>query len=212
MDKENFFSSRIKHKSNTELQDYIDNKNNYQKDAVLAAMWELERREVVDNETQEHIHAFEIEDEEVKHRERISNLSTTGIPIPTVTWRPRMLHWTLDVLIVEFIMWMLFQFLWVEFFNLIHLIVFVAYYTISEFYFQKTIGKYATGTVVIDINGSKPDQKTIFLRSISRLIPLEPLSCIGLYSRGWHDILTQTFVVKLEDLKEFKNENHDKIA
>jgi len=215
MHKENFYSAKIKHKSNNELQDYIDNKSRYHKDAILAAMWELERREATDSVTQEHIKAFELKSEETKHREferdRISNLSNTGIPISTITWRPRLLHWTLDILIIEFIVWWLFQFLWLDFYNLIHLIVFVAYYAISEFYFQKTIGKYATGSVVIDINGNKPDQKTIFLRSISRLIPFEPLSCIGLFSRGWHDILTQTYVVKLEDLKEFKNGNDKKV-
>lgn len=40
----NFYSSKMLRKSIAELQKYIDNKSDYQEDAVLAAIWELEKR------------------------------------------------------------------------------------------------------------------------------------------------------------------------
>ena len=44
MMQENFFSKKIATKSDSELQNYIDNKTHFQEDAVLAAIWELEKR------------------------------------------------------------------------------------------------------------------------------------------------------------------------
>jgi len=41
---ENFFSSRMVSKSNSELQEYIENKSQFQEEAVLAAILELEKR------------------------------------------------------------------------------------------------------------------------------------------------------------------------
>ena len=38
----NFYSPKMLRKSVVELQKYIDNKTDYQEDAVLAAIWELE--------------------------------------------------------------------------------------------------------------------------------------------------------------------------
>lgn len=41
---ENFYSSKMLRKTVAELQKYIENKSDYQEDAVLAAIWELEKR------------------------------------------------------------------------------------------------------------------------------------------------------------------------
>lgn len=76
------------------------------------------------------------------------------------------------------------------------------YYFVSEVLLQRTIGKFATQTIVIDEYGNKPSKKAIFIRSISRLIPLEPLSCLG--ERGWHDTISKTFVVHVSEAKELK--------
>jgi len=41
---ENYYSKSMSHKSDKELQDYIDKKDDFQEDAVLAAILELEKR------------------------------------------------------------------------------------------------------------------------------------------------------------------------
>jgi len=44
MTKENYYSSRMAGISDSELQDYIDNNTLYDEEAILAAIWELEKR------------------------------------------------------------------------------------------------------------------------------------------------------------------------
>jgi len=48
----NFYSPKMLRKSVVELQKYIDNKTDYQEDAVLAAIWELENRAPLNPEIQ----------------------------------------------------------------------------------------------------------------------------------------------------------------
>lgn len=45
MTNKNFYSSKMLRKTLSELQNYIDNKSDYQEEAVLAAIWELEKRD-----------------------------------------------------------------------------------------------------------------------------------------------------------------------
>ena len=74
--------------------------------------------------------------------------------------------------------------------------VFIFYYTLLEFYFGKTVGKFFTHTSVISDNGKKPTFEKIIIRSIARLIPLEPISClIKDKAYGWHDNLSKTIVI-----------------
>jgi len=47
MTKENYFSKKMVNKTDNDLQDIIDNKSQFQEDAVLAAIWELEKRHKV---------------------------------------------------------------------------------------------------------------------------------------------------------------------
>jgi uncharacterized RDD family membrane protein YckC len=75
------------------------------------------------------------------------------------------------------------------------LVVLFFYYTIMELYFSRTFGKYFTKTVVIKHNGSKPKVKSIVIRTLVRLIPIEAFSFLSGNSRGWHDTLSVTYVV-----------------
>ncbi|RTY76133.1 RDD family protein [Flavobacterium sp. GSP27] len=75
------------------------------------------------------------------------------------------------------------------------LVILFFYYGLSEMYFSRTFGKYFTKTVVIKHDGSKPNMKSIIVRTVSRLIPLEPFSFLTA-ERGWHDTLSVTYVVK----------------
>lgn len=74
--------------------------------------------------------------------------------------------------------------------------VMIGYYTFMESVFGTTIGKLITGTKVVTRDGKTPSTKTIFLRTLSRLVPFEAFSFLGEDSRGWHDEWTDTWVVK----------------
>ena len=89
--------------------------------------------------------------------------------------------------------------------TLVLLLLYPAMYTFCEFKWQKTLGKFLTKTIVIDEYGNKPDLSTIIARSLIRLVPFEPISCLGDdYSNGWHDRWTKTWVVTEEELKILK--------
>jgi uncharacterized RDD family membrane protein YckC len=53
---------------------------------------------------------------------------------------------------------------------------------------------------VVKKDGSKPDIKTFLIRTLCRFIPLEPFSFLGAFPRGWHDTLSETYVVKRKRL------------
>lgn len=70
-----------------------------------------------------------------------------------------------------------------------------AYYIIMEIVFQKTLGKFITKTKVVTLNGQKPKEREIILRTFCRLIPFDHISF--LFSKnGFHDHLSRTKVIK----------------
>jgi len=75
------------------------------------------------------------------------------------------------------------------------------YYTVMEATTQRTIGKYISGTKVVMEDGSKPTIGTVLLRSLCRLIPFEAFSFFGDPSRGWHDTITNTYVIDVNRYK-----------
>ena len=58
----------------------------------------------------------------------------------------------------------------------------------------KSVGKFVTGTRAVREDLSPITWKDALLRSLCRLIPIEPLS--GLGGSPWHDNFTKTFVIK----------------
>ncbi len=75
-------------------------------------------------------------------------------------------------------------------------IVYSSYYLLFEFYTGKTIGKFITGTRVVNEKGGNATFNQILGRSLSRLIPFEPLSFFGATGRGWHDRFSKTYVIE----------------
>jgi uncharacterized RDD family membrane protein YckC len=73
----------------------------------------------------------------------------------------------------------------------------LAYYMILEGLTQRTVGKFVTGTIVVRADGSKPSFGQIVGRTFARIIPFEPFSFFGAVPRGWHDTLSDTYVVKI---------------
>jgi uncharacterized RDD family membrane protein YckC len=76
------------------------------------------------------------------------------------------------------------------------LLIVVGYYVLFEALFQRTPGKFITGTKVIAYGGGKPSFGQIVGRSFARLVPFEWFSFLG-GSGGWHDTWTRTRVVKV---------------
>lgn len=87
--------------------------------------------------------------------------------------------------------------------NYLPLIGFFGHFVAGEYYFQKTIGKFLTRSIVVNEWGEPPDFKTVVLRTLIRLVPLEPFSHLG-SDRGWHDRWTNTYVLRKEELKEIR--------
>ncbi len=76
------------------------------------------------------------------------------------------------------------------------LVVFLGYYIFFEAVFQRTPGKFLTGTMVLRSNGVKPTFGQVLGRTLARFIPFEPFSF--LFSElGWHDTLSGTQVVQV---------------
>lgn len=78
------------------------------------------------------------------------------------------------------------------------LLIFLAYYLLMEGFFSQTVGKMATRTIVVAEDGTKPSFKQILQRSFSRWIPFEAFSFFDKQSRGLHDKLAKTYVVKIQ--------------
>lgn len=70
------------------------------------------------------------------------------------------------------------------------------YYLVLEATLGRTLGKFVTGTKVVNGQGLKPSFSQILGRSLTRLIPLEGLTFLSRTRRGWHDRLPDTYVVR----------------
>lgn len=90
--------------------------------------------------------------------------------------------------------------------NVLYITSYILYYTLFEWFTNgKTIGKFITKTRVIKDNGDSIAFKDAFLRSIIRIIPLEPWICLLTdYSYGWHDRWTNTIVLPESEINNCK--------
>ncbi len=84
-------------------------------------------------------------------------------------------------------------------------VILIIYYSIIEIIFAQSLGKAVTKTMVVMHDGSKPDSGTILRRTFCRLIPLNHFSFLGNPSRGWHDSISDTYVVDKQKLEERMN-------
>jgi len=85
------------------------------------------------------------------------------------------------------------------------LVIWILYYGLTDMYFSRSLAKYFTKTVVVMQDGSKPGRTTIIKRTLCRLIPLDPFSFLGKTPRGWHDLISQTYVVKKAEFEKKKH-------
>ena len=83
-------------------------------------------------------------------------------------------------------------------------VILFLYYFLTETYFSRTFAKYFTKTIVVTKDGSRPNKRTISIRTLSRFIPLEALTFLGTNVRGLHDLFSDTYVVRKHDFNKKK--------
>lgn len=76
------------------------------------------------------------------------------------------------------------------------ILILFLYYFLTETYFSRTFAKYFTKTIVVTKDGSRPNKRTISIRTLSRFIPLECLTFLWGDFRGLHDLFSDTYVVR----------------
>jgi uncharacterized RDD family membrane protein YckC len=86
--------------------------------------------------------------------------------------------------------------------NIIAVIVMIIYYILTEGILGRSLAKFITGTIVVDENGEKPSFGILFQRTLCRLIPFDAFSFLGNSGRGWHDSISDTYVVDKKELEE----------
>lgn len=91
---------------------------------------------------------------------------------------------------------------------LIGVVMLIIYYSFFEILFARSIAKYITKTMVVMADGSKPSAGTIVKRTFCRIIPFNHFSFLGNSGRGWHDSISETYVVK-KDLLEQRMRIHN---
>ncbi|GAB2768153.1 putative RDD family membrane protein YckC [Hymenobacter luteus] len=79
--------------------------------------------------------------------------------------------------------------------QLLFILFSLAYYTVMEGLFGRTLGKMLTRTRVVTDEGTHPSFGTILKRSLWRFIPFDALSFLG-NAYGWHDSRSDTMVVR----------------
>jgi len=83
-------------------------------------------------------------------------------------------------------------------------LILFGYFFGFELFYQRTLGKLATGSIVVDEYGEPPGLRTIAIRTLIRFVPFEPFSFLG-SDRGWHDAWSHTYVLSLEEVETIQN-------
>ena len=88
------------------------------------------------------------------------------------------------------------------------IILSLLYFSTETLLKGRSVGKYITKTKVVLADGSNPSPIDYLKRSFSRVIPFEALSFLGAEGRGWHDTISNTYVVDIQKY-EAKLKTHD---
>lgn len=78
-------------------------------------------------------------------------------------------------------------------------VLYVLTWAFPEAAFGRTLGKFVTGTRVVNLRGELPSLGQTCLRTLVRLVPLEGLSLLWGETIAWHDGWTKTRVVLVRD-------------
>lgn len=81
------------------------------------------------------------------------------------------------------------------YFFLYTIVLSLGYYSLMEFFFQKSIGKFLTKCTVVNHDGTKPSIKQVIIRSIIRLLPFVWVSMLD-GKIAYHDKISKTLVIQ----------------
>tara|TARA_E500000331_G_C17015055_1_gene608140 strand:+ start:101 stop:691 length:591 start_codon:yes stop_codon:yes gene_type:complete len=191
----NQFTKTMSDRSDEQLIQIVTaDRQKYTEPALEAAKTEIKNRNIDQSNFNQTADKLNIEKEEINKTETNSASSLL-----------RFFNYLIDIIAaytVSFIIAIIisliipFDFIGFELAGMIIIIAsFFAYYIMMEVLFQKTLGKFVTRTKVVTINGKKPKEKDIVLRTFCRLIPFDRISF--LFTRnGFHDNLSKTKVIK----------------
>jgi hypothetical protein len=70
------------------------------------------------------------------------------------------------------------------------------YYWLPEWYWSRSLAKLITTTLVVTKSGKKPGAVAILIRTLCRFIPFECFSFLNNQPIGWHDTLSNTYVIQ----------------
>jgi uncharacterized RDD family membrane protein YckC len=82
--------------------------------------------------------------------------------------------------------------------NFLGVILMLFYYGLMEGIMGRTLGKFVSGTKVINTDGTDPSFGKALGRTLCRFIPFDAFSFLGGGPGGWHDTITNTRVVKVK--------------
>lgn len=195
---ENEFAKVMSERTDEELIKIVTvERERYNPTAIEAADAEVEKRNI---DTSEFEKIREKATTEKEQKEKV-NSNVVGSGIRFVNFLIDFIVWLVFAYIISFIIGLfvpvttesqgiLTLFVYILFFG-----TFIAYYSIMEIKFQKTVGKFVTKTKVVKMNGEKPTNGDIITRTFCRLIPFDRLSFLFV-KNGIHDFLSKTKVVK----------------
>lgn len=107
-----------------------------------------------------------------------------------ITYVFGILDWMLDIIDTRFIG------------DIFSGLLYVGFMFFQEMIFKgRSVGKFVTGTMVVNPDGDTPEIKNMAIRNLCRAIPFEPISFL-FSDAGWHDNISGTKVVVK---KEFEN-------
>ncbi|WKB79899.1 RDD family protein [Cellulophaga lytica] len=193
---ENEFAKVMSERTDEELIKIVTvERGSYNPTAIEAADAEVEKRNI---DTSEFENIREKATMEKEHKEKVdSNIVSSGTRF--VNLLIDSIVWFVLGFIISFIVGLFIQPSDQGMISLIGYILifgtFIAYYTLMEIKFQKTIGKFVTKTKVVKMNGEKPTDRDIITRTFCRLIPFDRLSFLFV-KNGIHDFLSKTKVIK----------------
>jgi uncharacterized RDD family membrane protein YckC len=128
-------------------------------------------------------------------------------PVNVVGFGVRLVHFLIDYFAVAFLFGILDSMLEDQsdsvLISLVPWVGYLGHFIVGEFFFQKTIGKVLTRSLVVNEYGEAPGFKAVLLRTLIRMLPLEPFSCLG-SERGWHDRWTNTYVIGKGELMQLR--------
>lgn len=189
---ENEFAKVMSERTDNELIKIVTvEREKYNPIAIEAADAEVEKRGI-DTSGFEKIRQKAAE--ERKQKEKIDS-NVVSSEIRFLNFLIDLIAWLIVIFITGFIVSLFIQLTNFLIINLLILGTFIAYYALMEIKFQKTIGKFITKTKVVKIDGKKPTDEDIIVRTFCRLIPLDRISFL-FQKNGFHDLLSKTKVVK----------------